>query len=183
MSNSSRDSSSDSSATSMRDRARVRYPKPSWVMKDPGRLIAFGFGSGLLRPASGTWGTLLAWLIWAAAAGAAPDPAIGVFLALAFLYGCWACHRVARELQVEDHVGIVWDEMVAFWLVLWLTPDTFYAQLLAFGLFRLFDIAKPPPIKYFDAKVKGGFGVMWDDIVAAAYALLIMAILVRFGVF
>jgi phosphatidylglycerophosphatase A len=66
---------------------------------------------------------------------------------------------------------------------LWLTPDTFYAQLLAFGLFRLFDIAKPPPIKYFDSKIKGGFGVMWDDIVAAAYALLVMAIVVRLGAF
>ncbi|CAP44300.1 phosphatidylglycerophosphatase A [Bordetella petrii] len=175
--------SSDSSSASMRDRMRVAYPPPRWVARDPGRLIAFGFGSGLLRPASGTWGTLLAWLIWAAAAPAASDLALAVFLAVAFAYGCWACHRVTRELQVDDHVGIVWDEMVAFWLVLWLTPDTFAAQLLAFGLFRLFDIAKPPPIKYFDARVKGGFGVMWDDIVAAAYALLAMAIVVRLGVF
>lgn len=177
------DASSDSSSKTMRDRTRVAYPPPRWVMSDPGRLIAFGLGSGLLRPASGTWGTLLAWLIWAAAAGAVSDLAMSIFLALAFLYGCWACHRVGRELQVGDHVGIVWDEMVAFWLVLWLTPDTFYAQLLAFGLFRLFDIAKPPPIKYFDSKIKGGFGVMWDDIVAAAYALLVMAIVVRLGAF
>ncbi|MCD0505500.1 phosphatidylglycerophosphatase A [Bordetella petrii] len=167
----------------MRERTRVAYPEARWVARDPGRLIAFGLGSGLLRPASGTWGTLLAWLIWAVAAPAASDRLLAIFLAVAFAYGCWACHRVARELQVDDHVGIVWDEMVAFWLVLWLTPDTFAAQLLAFGLFRLFDIAKPPPIKYFDAKVKGGFGVMWDDIVAAAYALLVMAIIVRMGVF
>src|SRR5690606_31227847 len=177
------DAFSDPSSTSMRDRARVAYPPARWVMSDPGRLIAFGFGSGLLRPASGTWGTLLAWLIWVAAAGAASDLAMGIFLALAFLYGCWVCHRVGRELHVGDHVGIVWDEMVAFWLVLWLTPDTFYAQLLAFGLFRLFDIVKPPPIKYFDSRIKGGFGVMWDDIVAAVYALLAMAIVVRLGVF
>ncbi|WP_407852376.1 phosphatidylglycerophosphatase A [Bordetella petrii] len=167
----------------MSARARVTFPPARWVARDPGRLIAFGFGSGLLRPASGTWGTLLAWLIWAAAAPAASDLALAIFLAVAFAHGCWACQRVARELQVHDHVGIVWDEMVAFWLVLWLTPDTFAAQLLAFALFRLFDIAKPPPIKYFDAKVKGGFGVMWDDIVAAAYALLVMAIIVRLGVF
>jgi len=178
-----RDPFSDSSSSAMRDRVRVTYPPGRWVMSDPGRFIAFGLGSGLLRPASGTWGTLLAWLIWAVAARAASDLAIGVFLVVAFLYGCWACHRVGRELNVSDHVGLVWDEMVAFWLVLWLTPDTFYAQLLAFGLFRLFDIAKPPPIKYFDSKIKGGFGVMWDDIVAAGYALLVMAIVVRMGVF
>ena len=177
------DTTTDSSSRTMRDRVRVAYPTARWVMRDPGRLIAFGLGSGLLRPASGTWGTLLAWLIWAAASGAASDVAMAVFLVLAFLYGCWACHRVGRELNVSDHVGFVWDEMVAFWLVLWLTPDAFWAQLLAFGLFRLFDIAKPPPIKYFDARIKGGFGVMWDDIVAAAYTLLVMAIVVRMGVF
>lgn len=167
----------------MRNRMRVAYPTLRWVAGDPGRLIAFGFGSGLLRPASGTWGTLLAWLLWVVAAPAASDLALAIFLTVAFAYGCWACQRVARELQVDDHVGIVWDEVVAFWLVLWLTPDTFFAQLVAFGLFRLFDIVKPPPIKYFDAKLKGGFGVMWDDILAAAYALLVIAILVRLGAF
>lgn len=167
----------------MRNRVRVAYPTARWIMGSPARLAAFGFGSGLVRPASGTWGTLLAWLIWVAVAGFLSDIAVGVILAVGFVYGCWACQRVSREMRVDDHVGIVWDEMVAFWLVLWLTPDTFYAQLLAFGLFRLFDIAKPPPIKYFDSKVKGGFGVMWDDIVAAAYSLLVMAIVVRFGVF
>lgn len=175
--------STESHSLSMRERARVTFPPLAWVCRDPGRLIAFGFGSGLLRPASGTWGTLLAWLIWVAAAPAASDLALGLFLAAAFAYGCWACHRVGKELQVADHVGMVWDEMVAFWLVLWLTPDSLAAQVVAFGLFRLFDIAKPPPIKYFDARLKGGFGVMWDDILAAVYALLIMGLAVRLGVF
>ena len=77
---------------------------------------------------------------------------------------------------------MVWDEMVAFWLVLWLTPAGWLSQALAFVLFRAFDIVKPPPIKFFDARLKGGFGVMWDDIVAAGYALLIMALVVRTGV-
>ena len=76
---------------------------------------------------------------------------------------------------------MVWDEMVAFWLVLWFTPDTLWAQAIAFGLFRLFDIVKPPPIRYFDARLKNGFGVMWDDIVAALYALLVLAVLQRVG--
>ena len=74
---------------------------------------------------------------------------------------------------------MVWDEMVAFWLVLWLTPAGWLPQAVAFVLFRAFDIVKPPPIKFFDARLKGGFGVMWDDIVAAGYALLIMALAVR----
>jgi phosphatidylglycerophosphatase A len=168
---------------SMRARARVPYPSLAWICREPSRLFAFGFGSGLIRPASGTWGTLLAWLIWRAAAPAASDIAVGLFLALAFAYGCWACHRVGKELNAPDHVGMVWDEIVAFWLVLWLTPSTWFAQLVAFALFRTFDILKPPPIKYFDARLKGGFGVMWDDLLAAAYALLIMAIAVRLGIF
>lgn len=175
-------SSSSPHSPSMRERSRAVYPALSWVCRDPGRLVAFGFGSGLIRPASGTWGTLLAWIIWVAAAPAASDLAIGIFLALAFLYGCWACDRVGRELQQPDHVGMVWDEMVAFWLVLWLTPAGWLSQTLAFVLFRTFDIVKPPPIKFFDARLKGGFGVMWDDIVAAGYALLIMALAVRTGV-
>ncbi len=173
----------DSHSPTMRERRRAAYPTLAWVCRDPGRLIAFGLGSGLIRPASGTWGTLLAWIIWVAAAPAATDLMIGVFLALAFLYGCWACDRVGRELQQPDHVGMVWDEMVAFWLVLWLTPAGWLPQAVAFVLFRAFDIVKPPPIKFFDARLKGGFGVMWDDIVAAGYALLIMALAVRTGVF
>ncbi|MVW71704.1 phosphatidylglycerophosphatase A [Bordetella sp. 15P40C-2] len=167
----------------MRERVKVAYPSFDWVRAEPARLVAFGFGSGLIRPASGTWGTLLAWLIWAVVAGFLSDLVIGVALVALFAYGCWACQRASRQLHVDDHVGIVCDEMVAFWLVLWLTPDSFFAQLLAFGLFRLFDIAKPPPIKYFDSRIKGGFGVMWDDIVAAAYSLFVMAIAVRLGVF
>ena len=175
-------SSPDPDPTSMRARASVFYPPLAWVCRDPGRLIAFGFGSGLIRPASGTWGTLLAWLIWVAAAPAASDLAIGLFLLVALVYGCWVCDRVGKELQAADHVGMVWDEMAAFWLVLWLVPQSWTAQLAAFVLFRFFDIVKPQPIKYFDARVKGGVGVMLDDVLAAVYTLLIMVTLVRIGV-
>jgi phosphatidylglycerophosphatase A len=170
-----------SDPTSMRARNRVPYPAPRWICGGPARFVAFGLGSGLLRPASGTWGTLLAWIIWRLAAPFVPDLALGLFIVAAFAYGCWACHRAGRELGAPDHVGMVWDEMVAFWLVLWLTPATWLAQACAFVLFRAFDILKPPPIRYFDRHLKGGFGVMWDDIVAAAYALLILAIAVRLG--
>jgi phosphatidylglycerophosphatase A len=168
---------------SLRERARRPYPTLAWICGDPGRLLAFGFGSGLIRPMSGTWGTAFAWLIWFCAARAVNDLAIGLFLAASFAYGSWACDRVGRELKVSDHMGVVWDEMVAFWLVLWLTPAGWLPQLCAFLLFRFFDIVKPQPIKFFDARLTGGFGVMWDDIVAAAYALLVMAIAVRLGAF
>ena len=151
-------------------------------MGDPGRLIAFGLGSGLLRPASGTWGTLLAWVIWVFAWSRLPDLTMGVLLAWFFLYGCWVSHLVGKDLGKPDHGGIVWDEMVAFWLVLWLTPGSLGMQALAFVLFRLFDIVKPPPIGYFDARLKNGLGVMWDDILAAGYSLLAIAVLMRLGV-
>jgi phosphatidylglycerophosphatase A len=175
--------SPDPHSTSMKERVRVPYPSFSWICRRPARFFAFGFGSGLIRPASGTWGTVLAWLLWLALARFASDPVLGLFLAVAFVYGCWACHQAGKELDAPDHVGMVWDEMVAFWLVLWLTPPGWLAQVCAFALFRLFDIAKPPPIRYFDARLKGGFGVMFDDLLAAAYALLVMAIAMRMGAF
>lgn len=159
------------------------HPTVRWVFQNLWRIIAFGFGSGLLRPAPGTWGTLLAWLLWVLLFQGRADTLILGFLILAFIVGCLACERAGRALGVSDHGGMVWDEMVAFWLVLWLTPDVLVAQAVAFVLFRVFDIAKPQPIRYFDARLRGGFGVMWDDIVAAAYSLLIMAVLVTLGAF
>jgi len=169
---------------SIEERQREPYPTLAWMMRKPARIIVFGFGSGLIRPASGTWGTLAAWLLWVAAEPFMPSFwAVGLFIALAFAYGCWACQQVCRELDVHDHLGMVWDEIVAFWLVLWLSPPGWWSGLAAFVLFRFFDIAKPPPIKYCDARVKGGFGVMFDDILAAAYAVAIMLIAAHFGVF
>jgi phosphatidylglycerophosphatase A len=145
-------------------------------------MMMFGFGSGLLRPGSGTWGTLLAWLLWSFSASGVGDAAIALFLLVCFGYGCWAAERVTTQLGVADHVGIVWDEFVAFWLVLWLVPDSFTAQAVAFVLFRFFDTVKPPPIRQVDARFKGGVGVMLDDLLAAGCTLLVMAILVRAGI-
>lgn len=156
-------------------------PTLRWMLASPPRLLAFGFGSGLLRPAPGTWGTLLAWAIWQGL-GRLPDAWIAVVLLVGLVIGVLACHLAGKALGQPDHSGMVWDEMVAFWLVLWLTPDTWIAQLAAFGLFRLFDIVKPPPIRYFDRRWKHGAGVMWDDLLAAGYSLLAMALLVRVGV-
>lgn len=165
------------------DTREAPIPTIAWVFRSFPRILSFGFGSGLIRPAPGTWGTLLAWLLWAAAISRLSDPFIAAVLLASFALGCWTCHRVGKEMGRPDHGGMVWDEVVAFWLVLWLTPDTFGAQLLAFLVFRFFDIVKPPPIHFFDRRFKNGFGVMWDDILAAAYSLLLIAILVRLEVF
>ncbi|MAK56443.1 MAG: phosphatidylglycerophosphatase A [Pusillimonas sp.] len=154
----------------------------SWVYAKPDRLLVMGFGSGLLRPAPGTWGTLLAWFLWFVAVSRLNDVGIALVLVASFAYGCWACQRVGKALGRPDDSRMVLDEIVAFWLVLWLVPAGFFTQLAAFLLFRFFDIVKPPPIGWFDARLKNGFGVMWDDIVAALYALLVLAVLIRFGV-
>lgn len=155
-------------------------PTFAWVFQSPARMLAFGAGSGVLRPAPGTWGTLAGWLVWVAALGRLPDAVLAAVIGLSFLLGCWACAVVGRELGTPDHGGMVWDEVVAIWLVLWLTPASLPLQALAFVLFRFFDILKPPPVRYFDQRFKNGFGVMVDDLVAAGYALLVMALVVRF---
>ena len=82
-----------------------------------------------------------------------------------------------RALGVADHGAMVWDEVVAFALVLVFTPDGWLWQAGAFLLFRLFDILKPPPIHYFDRRLKSGFGVMFDDLLAAFYTLLVLALI------
>ena len=98
------------------------------------------------------------------------------FLLFAFVLGVSACDRTGRALGVIDHGSIVWDEIVPFWMVLAMLPAGWTWQLAAFLLFRFFDITKPAPANYFDEKVKNGFGVMMDDLVAAAYTLLALAL-------
>ncbi len=153
-------------------------PSLKFLLAHPAHLIAFGLGSGLAPKAPGTVGTLLGlplfWLIVALA----PDLPNQIILLIAtFLLGVWACGRTGRALGVADHSGMVWDEIVAFALVLMFTPVVSISWVgmlwiaLAFGLFRLFDIVKPWPIRVADAKMKNGFGVMFDDLLAAAYAI------------
>ena len=92
-----------------------------------------------------------------------------------FVLGAWACGVTGRALGRPDHGGMVWDEVVAFLLVLFFTPRDGYWQAFAFLIFRVFDIVKPPPIRYYERMVKGGFGVMLDDVLAAFYTLLVLA--------
>lgn len=142
-----------------------------------------GFGSGLVRPAPGTWGTLAGWLLWALLLQNRSDAVIALVLVLGFLVGCLACQKAGRDAGVADHGSIVWDEIIAIWLVLWFTPASPGFQLLAVLVFRFFDIIKPPPVRGFDKRLKNGFGVMFDDLLAALYSLLVIAIVVRTGPF
>lgn len=96
-----------------------------------------------------------------------------------FILGVWASTVTGRALGVSDHGGMVWDEVVAFLLVLFFVPLDFFWQVYAFAVFRFFDIVKPPPIRHYDRTMKHGFGVMWDDILAAGYTVLVVAICYR----
>jgi phosphatidylglycerophosphatase A len=139
------------------------------------RLVALGFGSGLSPVAPGTVGTLWAWLAWEVLRLWVEGPALLWLPVAGFLAGVVACGRTADDLGVHDHGAIVWDEVVAFWLVLALVPASHGAQFAAFALFRFFDIVKPPPIGHFDRTLAGGFGIMFDDLLAAFYTLLVVA--------
>jgi phosphatidylglycerophosphatase A len=151
-------------------------PTPRFVASHPAHLIAFGFGSGLAPAAPGTAGTLLAWAVgWLLVAAFSPAVLVAA-LAVCFVLGIWACQVTGRRLGIPDHGGMVWDEIVAFLLVLAILPKSLGWQLAGFVLFRLFDIAKPPPIRWFERRYKGGFGVMFDDLLAAGYTLLVLAI-------
>jgi phosphatidylglycerophosphatase A len=149
------------------------------MSRQPAHNIALGAGAGLAPVAPGTVGTLLAFpLYWLLAAFATSTVALAL-LGAAFLLGIWACGATGRALGVADHGAMVWDEIVAFAVVLVFTPSGWQWQLGAFLLFRFFDIVKPPPIRYFDRRLKNGFGVMFDDLLAAGYTLLVLAVAQR----
>ena len=146
------------------------------MWRQPAHIIALGAGAGLAPAAPGTVGTLLAFpLYWLLATFSTSTMALAL-LGAAFLLGVWACGATGRALGVADHGAMVWDEIVAFAVVLVFTPPGWQWQLGAFLLFRFFDIVKPPPIRYFDRRLKNGFGVMFDDLLAAGYTLLVLAV-------
>lgn len=146
-----------------------------FVFSHPAHAVAFGFGVGLAPVAPGTFGTLLAFPLHAALTPHLQPGPYAILLLALFVVGVWACDRTGRDLGVHDHGGMVWDETVAFLLVLFLTPPGLAWQAFAFLLFRLFDIFKPMPIRHFDRSIRNGAGVMLDDLMAAFYALLCLA--------
>ena len=153
-----------------------------FLLAHPAHFIALGAGSGLSRFAPGTAGTLWAWAVFLLLQQWLTPLELGVLIAASTLVGWWACTVTARHMGVADPGAIVWDEVIAFWLVLWLvTPTTFWGQLGAFILFRYFDAAKPGPVRWADSLFKGfgwrgGWGIIFDDLVAAFCTLLVIAI-------
>lgn len=163
-------------------RPAVMRPTLRFLFSHPAHLIALGFGSGLSPVAPGTAGTLWAWAAWLALQAWLEPAAIGWVIAASLPIGWWACTVAARNMRVLDPGNIVWDEVVAFWIVLWLvTPAGFGAQLAAFLLFRFFDAVKPGPVAWADDLFhgfgwRGGFGILFDDLVAAGCTLLVIAL-------
>jgi len=131
--------------------------------------LAFGLGSGLAKFAPGTLGTLVAIPLYLLLAQL-PAWLYAVVVLAAFVLGVWLCSTVSRDLRVHDHGGIVWDEFVGYWITMFMMPASWTWVLAGFALFRLFDIWKPWPIRWFDANVHGGLGIMLDDAVAAVAA-------------
>ena len=148
----------------------------------PAHVLAMGFGSGLSLKAPGTVGTLWAWAAYALMSLFLDAHDIGWLIALSIPIGWWACTVTAQHMQVQDPSAIVWDEIVAFWLILWLwMPVGFWGQFIAFALFRLFDAVKPGPVGWADRHFhglgwRGGWGIMLDDLVAAFCTLLCISL-------
>lgn len=171
--------------------AAPRSAGAHFLLAHPAHAIALGFGSGLAPKAPGTVGTLWAWLACVVLDGWFDPRQWGVVIAIAFVVGWWACTTAARHLGDADPGAIVWDEVLAFWIVMWLvTPAGFAAQLTAFVLFRFFDVAKPGPVAWADTVFapkpdatgrlrigwREGFGVLFDDLVAALCTLVVIAL-------
>lgn len=162
--------------------AGIAHPSVKFMLQHPAHLIALGFGSGLPRVAPGTVGSLWAWLAYLVLAMWLSPAQIGWLIAASIPIGWWACTVTAKHMRVADPGHIVWDEVVAMWIVLWLCmPMGFWGQLTCFALFRFFDAVKPQPVKWADRLFKGfgprgGWGIMWDDLVAAFCTLLVVAL-------
>ena len=153
-------------------------PDARFLVSHPAHFIALGFGAGLSPFAPGTAGTVLSAVIGVALAHVL-HPLVIAFLAIPlFFLGVWACDVTGRDLGVQDHGSMVWDEVVAFLPLAALASASLLTEAVAFGLFRLFDIWKPYPIRMLEARVKGGLGVMIDDVFAAFYACIVFVVFV-----
>jgi len=164
-----------------------RRPTLRFMFSHPAHPIALGFGCGLSPAAPGTVGTLWAWVVFVLFQPDLGDGAWALVMLGALAAGWWACTVTARHLASADPGAIVWDEVIAFWLVLWLvTPAGGWEQFAAFVLFRYFDAAKPGPVAWADKLFKGrrgqavgwaqGLGIVFDDLVAALCTLLVIAL-------
>jgi len=155
----------------------MKNPNTQIVLRNPIHILSFGFGAGLSPIAPGTMGTLIAIPIFLVLATFSPLIYL-VSVAIMFLVGCWASGLTAEALGVPDHSGIVIDEIVGYLITMIFVPITWYWVVLGFILFRLFDIWKPWPVSVADRRLKGGLGIMLDDVLAALYSLLSLHIVI-----
>jgi len=157
-------------------------PSASFMLRHPAHAIALGFGSGLSPKAPGTVGSLWGWASWLLIQNNLSVHAQAALILVSLSIGWWACTLTARNMGVSDPGSIVWDEIVAMWMILFLiTPAGFLTQLSAFLLFRFFDAAKPGPVAWADQLFKGfgwrgGLGILFDDLVAAFCTLFVLAL-------
>ena len=162
----------------MTDRKTLTTAQRRLLLASPAGWIACGLGSGLVPLAQGTAGSLAAILPWLGLR-LLPLPFYGLALVLAFALGVWACDAAGRALGVDDHRSLVWDEFVGQWLALLpllLLAGPWWTIAVGFGLFRLFDVWKPWPIGWLDRHLKGGLGVMADDVVAGMFAAIVLTL-------
>ena len=157
----------------------IKHPTLRFTFRHPAHLVALGLGTGLAPVAPGTVGTALAFPIYMLLVRWLDPLALAVVIALFFAIGVWACGRTGQDLGVADHSAMNWDEVVAMMLILLVVPEGWEWWGFAFLAFRFFDVVKPPPIRHIDRTMKGGLGVMFDDVVAAFYTLLLVAAVKR----
>jgi phosphatidylglycerophosphatase A len=157
----------------------IARPTLRFTLAHPAHAVALGFGTGLVPVAPGTVGTALAFPIFMLLDQWLDTLALFAVIVAFFAIGVWACGRTGRDLGVADHGAMNWDEVVAMLLILMFVPARWEWWVFAFGAFRFFDVVKPPPIRHIDRTMKGGLGVMFDDIVAAFYTLLLVAAVMR----
>ncbi len=154
-------------------------PSPHFLLRHPAHFIALGAGSGLAPFMPGTFGAAFGWWLARFTHARVEEMTYVALLVAGFLIGVWACHIAGKALGKPDHGAIVWDEIIAMGVVVLFAQTSLTQQFAGFLLFRLFDITKPPPIRQLDARFKHGAGVMIDDLVAAGFAVLCLAILAR----
>lgn len=152
------------------------------LLKDPIHFISLGFGTGLAPKAPGTFGTLPALVLVWLFAPLGVSAYVGVVV-LFTLLGIYLCGATAKAMGEHDAPAIVWDEIAGFMIAMIAVPVSAWSLLVAFLLFRFFDIVKPWPIRWFDRKVDGGLGIMLDDVIAGLFTLVIMHLLLIYGVF
>ncbi|MCX8656322.1 phosphatidylglycerophosphatase A [Gilliamella sp. B2840] len=166
----------------MTKQARNKDFKKYLKLTNPIHFLAVGLGSGLSPIMPGTMGSLMAIPLWLLFWGLQPV-LYWVFILVTFVFGCYLCQKTSDDTHTHDSGHIVWDEFVGMWITLYFIPQfSILWVTIAFVAFRLFDMAKPWPIRWFDKRVPGGFGIMVDDVIAAIFSSMtvhVMALLIK----